>query len=126
MRGFTLFLWMTVIFLFSSMPGSGVMGEPTLSYYLERKGAHVIEYLTLMLLAVRFVLVLFPRESFSWILLLSGVFSLVYAVTDELHQFFVPFRGAKMTDVGFDFLGIVLMGILMKLSYDLSRMRKKK
>lgn len=121
LRGLTLLVWMGVIFAFSSMPGSDIAGEPPLSYYLERKGAHVIEYLVLMLLSVRFALRLFPRERFFRVLLLAGIFSLAYAVTDELHQFFVPFRGAKISDVAFDLLGIVLMGLLMKLSYDLSQ-----
>lgn len=125
-RGLALLLWMGVIFLFSSMPGSGVMEEPSFAYYLERKGAHVIEYLVLMLLAIRCAISLFPGELFSRILMLSGVFSLAYAVTDELHQFFIPFRGAKMSDVGFDFLGIILMGMLMKLACDPARSRPRR
>jgi VanZ family protein len=38
----------------------------------------------------------------------------MYATTDELHQFFVPFRGAKLTDVLIDGGGILLavLGIL--------------
>ena len=40
--------------------------------------------------------------------LLFGVF---YASTDELHQYFVPGRSARLFDVGIDTLG-VLTGIL--------------
>lgn len=34
--------------------------------------------------------------------------SLLYALSDELHQSFVPGRTARWADVGFDFVGAVL------------------
>ncbi len=109
-RGLGLLFWMTVIFFFSSLPGSENQFEPTLIYYMERKGAHVLEYAVLMFLAVRFVRVIFPLKSFKNILLGAGVFSLLYGVSDELHQLFVPYRGAKVSDVLIDGSGILLAG----------------
>ncbi len=104
-----LLLWMGVIFFFSSLPGSGADFEPPLWYVLERKSAHVFEYAVLMLLMFRFVRRAFPRDVFLGWLSLSMVCSLAYAATDELHQFFVFGRGAKMTDVAIDGIGIIFM-----------------
>lgn len=112
-RGSFLLVWMAVIFAFSALPGSPYWpGEPPLWYLLERKGAHVIEYAFLMFLSVRFFYALFPKERFRDILFLAAIFSLTYAVTDELHQFFVPNRGAKATDVLIDGAGIALTAFL--------------
>lgn len=111
--GTLLFLWMSMIFLFSSSPGSGTQYEPPLWYLLERKGAHVFEYAVLMLLSVRFARALFPMETLRRIFLLAGTLSLAYAATDELHQLFVFGRGGRMMDVMIDGGGILLMGIVL-------------
>lgn len=39
-------------------------------------------------------------------ILYSIAFGISYAVTDELHQFFVPGRSARIFDVGIDTLGV--------------------
>ena len=52
------------------------------------------------------------------------LFSLIYAVSDEVHQIFVPGRAARLYDVGFDTLGIVL-GIAVVV-YTISRYKKWK
>lgn len=110
-RSATLIFWMGVIFLLSSFPGSGTDYEPPLWYVLERKSAHVFEYAVLTLLAFRFARVVFVKESFTRALLWAGVFSIAYGATDELHQFFVFGRGARMTDVLIDGGGVLLMAI---------------
>lgn len=110
-----LLAWMTVIFSFSMLSGKLTAGPPPLWYFIERKGAHVVEYAVLMVLSFQYFRLAFSRESFRWVLVLSAVFSLMYGVTDELHQFFVPLRGARMWDVGIDGIGILLAGILIAL-----------
>lgn len=40
-------------------------------------------------------------------ILYSITFGACYAISDELHQFFVPERSAKLLDVGIDTLGII-------------------
>jgi len=121
LRGLPLFIWMGVIFFFSSLPGSEHPYQITLSYYMERKGAHIIEYAVLMLLTVRFATAIYSRETFEKILLLAAVFSITYGVSDEFHQFFVPYRGAKMSDVLIDGLGALLIGaslwLIMNIRY---------
>lgn len=108
-----LLAWMTVIFSFSMLSGKLTDGPPPLWYFIERKGAHVVEYAVLMVLSFQYFRLTFSRESFGWVLFLSAAFSLMYGVTDELHQFFVPLRGARMWDVGIDSIGIMLAGILI-------------
>ena len=105
--------WLGVIFFFSSLPGNPTSYDPPLWYFVERKSAHIFEYAILMLLAVRLVKEYFCTERFTKQLLLAAVFSLAYAASDELHQFFVPYRGARLTDVLIDGMGIFLMTFLM-------------
>ncbi|MEK9151687.1 MAG: VanZ family protein [Patescibacteria group bacterium] len=123
-RGLSLFLWMGVIFFFSSLHGSEYQYEPTLAYYMERKGAHVIEYAVLMFLSVRFLFALFPQGAVRIIIIAAAAFSVTYGVSDELHQFFVPYRGAKLSDVAIDGLGILLAGAVIMAAAFLGKRRK--
>lgn len=109
-------LWMSVIFLFSSFPGAATSGPPPLWYFIERKGAHVVEYAVLTVLLFRYFRLVFDRESFRRVLLLSCVLALAYATTDELHQFFVSYRGARLSDVAIDGAGVLLAGASLLLS----------
>lgn len=47
-------------------------------------------------------------------ILYSLLFGILYASTDELHQYFVPGRSARLFDVGIDTLG-VFTGIIIYL-----------
>ena len=120
-RGLPLLLWMGVIFSFSSMHGSAYPFDTTLTYHLERKSAHVIEYAVLVALAVRFAYVIFPHETFSKILLLATAFSITYGASDELHQFFVPYRGANISDVFIDSMGALLIASIYYFLYRRNR-----
>jgi|SRR6185369_3004956 len=113
--GIILLVWMGVIFAFSSFPGSPFSLNPPVWYFVERKGAHVFEYALLLLLAYNYFSRIFVKEKESRIFLFVIVFSLTYAMTDELHQFFVPFRGAKFSDVLIDGGGIFSMSLLLHL-----------
>lgn len=108
-----LLVWMGVIFSFSMLSGKETSGPTPLWYFIERKGAHVIEYAFLMTLAFHYFQIVFKHESFRRVILLSGVFALTYGVTDELHQFFVPLRGARFMDVGIDSIGILFAGLFL-------------
>lgn len=115
---FTLLLvWMAVIFAFSTLPGKETAGPPPLWYFIERKGAHVVEYAVLTVLAFRFFQLSFYREALGRVLLLSALFALTYGATDELHQYFVPGRGARFSDVVIDGLGVLLSAFLIVLFY---------
>ena len=141
-------LWMVVIFCFSAADGnesketSGWAGRMIGHFfhsdfdewskaeqdaYVERveypirKSAHASEYAVLALLvfgALR--LKGFLRFLVSWSV------AAVYAVTDELHQLFVPGRAGTLFDVGVDCLGaltgLLLLALILKIS---QRFRKK-
>ena len=74
--------------------------------FLVRKTAHFIEY---AILGSLFLLNLKnwqkPKNSTSMNILLSLIFSFLYACTDELHQIFVPGRSAQFRDILIDTLG---------------------
>jgi VanZ family protein len=92
-------LWAAVIFAFSSVPSlSSGLGTADL---VLRKLAHVTEYAVLGVLLARAL----PELG----ALAAG---LAYAVTDEVHQHFVPGRHAALLDVAIDATG-VLIGILL-------------
>lgn len=97
-------VWCGVIFWFSSIPDL----KTDLSYdYPLRKVAHLFEYGVLFALLRRAGL---ARAS-------ALVFCVLYAVTDEWHQSFVPGRRGAATDVLIDALGALtglLAGVILK------------
>ena len=87
-----------------------------LMHTLLRKSAHLLEYL---LLSYFWIWSLRPRWPLGRVaILLAFSLSLAYACFDELHQSFVPSRGATMWDVVIDgsgaflALGIIWLGSL--------------
>ncbi|MBP6889031.1 MAG: VanZ family protein [Candidatus Moranbacteria bacterium] len=113
-RAGVLFVWMEIIFLFSSIPGTGNPYDPSIWYILERKGAHVFEFALLTVLAFRFFRVWFSsRESWKNIIAISMVFVFMYGSLDELHQAFVFGRGSRLFDVGIDVLGSLVASCII-------------
>jgi VanZ family protein len=103
-----LFVWMAVIFYFSSIAGSGAVSEMPTVLLFERKGAHIVEYSILTFLFLRIFSTYLPKNKVrtAWI---SAFCALIYAVSDEVHQLFVFGRTGKVTDVLIDSIGIGLM-----------------
>jgi VanZ family protein len=117
-----LVLWMALIFFFSAQAAlqskelsSGLTGffiqaierffpawnfSATAFHGLIRKIAHFVIYFVLGL----FMIQALRASKITWkkATLLALVLCSVYAVTDEYHQFFVPGRGAQVTDVLLD------------------------
>jgi VanZ family protein len=108
---------MAAIFAFSSIP-SGEMPNFNWADLRVKKGGHMLGY---ALLAVAFWRGLerddiMPEGDSSrrtpWIL--AWLLTLLYAASDEFHQFFVPGRNASPVDVGIDALGAAIgLGILI-------------
>jgi len=92
--------WAAVIFALSSIPSLST-GLGTWDTIL-RKGAHVTEYAVLGGLLYRAL----GREALA---LATGI---VYAATDELHQYFVRGRHASPVDVAIDAVGVAV-GMLL-------------
>ena len=70
--------------------------------------AHMVEYAVLG--ALTFFAVRGYRAGLPWLAaaLVSWAFAVVYGMSDEFHQSFVPNRDANWMDVGFDALGALL------------------
>lgn len=83
--------------LLGSLPGS----------FMVRKGAHFLEY-TALAFFVSSALFLTARRFMPTVSLIASV---LYCVSDEIHQYFVPGRACRIFDVGVDTLG-ALTGIL--------------
>ena len=117
-------LWafcMAVIFWFSSHSGdeSQQLSDETLSLlikllgpilnsFIVRKFAHFFEFLALAFLLSGALF--FTKKRFMPIAAFTG--SVLYAVCDEIHQYFVPERACRIFDVFVDACGI-LCGILI-------------
>lgn len=138
-------VWMVVVFTFSMQGGdsssetSTVFTEKVLDVLritkgldskqivelvelvnpIMRKLAHYTLYVIGGFLAVNFINIYnFSRKkviAYSW-----GI-GTIYAITDEIHQYFVPGRGSMFTDVLIDSLGVltgvVLFFILIKVVF---------
>ena len=70
-----------------------------------RKGAHFTEYAVLAILVANALRQYALPQRLSW--LLPVVISVVYALTDEVHQHFVPGRACRLLDVGIDTCGAI-------------------
>lgn len=106
---------MTVIFLFSAQDadssdaqsgfvvdllGTVTKSEGDIETFLVRKAAHIFAYFVLGLLAYNALrMYAIPR---SKVALLSIALACAYALTDELHQVYVPGRSGEIRDVLID------------------------
>lgn len=100
------FIWVVVIFLFSTLSTKPV----SKIYWREfavKKSAHMVEYGILSLLLYRALINSGVKK--KWSLVIPIVFSLLYGISDEFHQSFVPGREPKVRDVVFDTIGSVLV-----------------
>lgn len=69
-----------------------------------RKSAHCFEYMALGILIYLTTNMYIKRM--GWVLLISIMAGIVYAVGDEMHQYFVPGRSCELRDVMIDSLGV--------------------
>ncbi len=132
-------LWMFVIFHFSAQAGdesasisnrvvikiAETIHHHTLSntekeVFIEkfslvvRKTAHLVEFLILAILIYLFLIELYPKDKYLFILVV--LLTVFYALTDEIHQLFVPGRYGSIIDVLIDSMG-ALFGTLMCFNY---------
>lgn len=134
--------WMGIIFYLSAQPAEesselsiGVM-QPLLQvtekvmtideglfHHLIRKGAHLTAYFILG------ILTMFAFEKVKSRLFHQGMIAfgicILYAISDEIHQLFVPGRSGELSDVGIDALG-ALLGILLYIALCKVFLQKRK
>lgn len=130
-----LIIWLFFIFYFSNQPGDISGGESSSIIYNTfeliynifniptnnlgsvveilhnpvRELMHFLEYLILGILLINVL----KQNSIKYnVILMSIMFSFVYAVTDEIHQVFVPGRTFEYLDILLDTLGSILGSIV--------------
>jgi VanZ family protein len=129
-----LLMWMIVIFLLSNEEASTSSSRSneivhliTTSFYLglpeefltflTRKTAHIIAYFILGILA--FNVFHIRISSIKRTIIVSAAFTLAYAISDEIHQLFVPGRSGEIRDVLIDttagIIGIVICYFMYKI-----------
>lgn len=126
-----LLFWVGLIFYMSNQPGdvsskqSGLvlklfqvlgidlnkeLGE--LATFIVRKTAHFTEYFILYLLTINVMKYYFNIKN---AILYSLIFSILYACTDEIHQYFIPGRAMAFKDILIDSSGALTAMIITKI-----------
>ncbi len=98
-------LLMGIIFYLSSRQNISVSESTTVDFAFF-KSLHIIEYGMLTFLFFRAYALTFTRWTGRKIVIFSAVSALVYALSDEIHQTFVPTRTGQLRDIFIDLIGI--------------------
>ena len=104
------FLIAIEIFVISAIPG-GKLSKTSFDL------SHLYHMIVFFLLNFFFILSISQKKKVTFkYIALSIIFSLSYAILDEIHQIFIPYRFPSLTDVFVDFTG-VLLSIIVYLYY---------
>ena len=114
-------LFAGVIFYLSGVPNLN-SGFAVFWDVFWRKLAHAGEFGLLNLLLWR-ALYCGENVSFKKALPWSSILAVLYAISDELHQAFVPLRQARWQDVAQDSLGVLLTSFVIYSIFILNRRR---
>ena len=114
-------LWMYLVFGFSGQDGEQSSGisykismiltgnNEDIAIIIEpyvRKVAHFAEYAVGAIL-IYLLLYTFPKISSKIRNISSIIITIIYAISDEIHQLYIPGREGKIVDVYIDTLGII-------------------
>jgi len=109
--------WAAAIFILSSMPDH-VFGP--LGHKVTRKIGHVVEYFLLAFLIHSACVRTFTRGR-ALTTMVTGLLPLVYALSDEFHQGFVPSRICDIRDVAVDMSGVIIFFIILDHLYPVKK-----
>jgi VanZ family protein len=112
-------LFCAFIFYISSLPSPPA---PSYGWKFSDKINHTGAYGIVMLLAFRASRWLFRDRSLGQQIMLSLIFTMLYGVSDEIHQAFVPNRECELYDWLADSLGGLLAAIFILLTHRASFM----
>ncbi len=91
-----------------------------------RKCAHMFAYFVLASLSLCFFFT-FKKLSALYGSLLSSAFTLVYALSDEIHQLYVEGRSGSLFDVMIDMIGALIgIAFVLIVAFWVSKAKKKK
>lgn len=103
-------VWAGVIFFFSGI--ANLKTDLDYDFFL-RKIAHIAEYFILTFLLYRAFRGSFSINAFG-LFMYPAVFSLLWAISDEIHQYYVVGRCCSIQDVLIDSIGIIGFYIMIK------------
>lgn len=106
------FAWMGVIFYMSSQKSIAISTNTTTDF-ATFKTLHMIEYAFLFFLFYR------AFQSFKHMQKnIYGIYAfsiaMLYSLTDEFHQLFIPTRQGRLRDILFDMAGMLVMYAIIK------------
>ncbi len=104
-----------LIVYISSLPDHSLLGNGSLNDQIISNLAHVPAY---ALLAFLWLKAFDRKENKDGFLLVNALILIgliIFAVSDEIHQSFVPGRTASFMDIGLDFLGIFFGSAVFKI-----------
>lgn len=99
------FLWASLIFWLSSFPADEL---PSWEIPYLDKFVHALEFGILALLLYRSAKITFVMKTRSFLMAFTFLIAIVFALTDEWHQTFVPGRISSPYDLAADAFGILL------------------
>lgn len=99
-----LYVYAGIIFYFSSLPHP----VPSISIPYFDKALHIIEYTCLGFLAARAFKNSSRKAFYERFKMLAILAAVLYGISDEIHQAFVPFREFSVFDIIADMLGGML------------------
>lgn len=102
-------IWMGIIFYFSSRARTTVSDKYILNFIFY-KTLHIMEYALLyFFLFLGFCFTKELKLSRKEIFVFPVFFAILYGISDEIHQTFIPTREGRLRDVFIDIAGILLM-----------------
>lgn len=107
-------IWLALIFLASSQPGSTYPDLGALDFFA-KKLAHFLIYAVLYILLFRaFATLRWAGQSTYRTHLFPILIAILYAISDEVHQTFVPSRNGAIRDVCIDSAGVLMAYLLVR------------
>lgn len=103
-------VWAAIIFAFSAQQQLPSPNEFALNFIF-KKIAHITVYFILYLLAYHAIS--FDEKRTKRASLLSFVTCLLYALSDEFHQSFIPGRTSNIRDVFYDAIGMFISWLVI-------------
>ncbi|MBU0709771.1 MAG: VanZ family protein [Candidatus Omnitrophica bacterium] len=102
------FLCMLVIFILSSIPGSQI---PSI-FLFQDLVFHIFIYFVLAWFFARALKNTYPDMRFAKVIIYTAIFGVIYGISDEFHQAFVPYRYFSGMDMLFNGIGSLVGGLV--------------
>jgi len=89
--------------------------------FVIRKSAHMFLYVVLAILVFLELSTYAVKRIFS----ITSLISICYAISDEIHQYFVPGRSCELRDVLIDTFGVIIGIAIVKIARNLANKTKE-